>query len=254
MGPAEVTETSGIDVGPHPHSGLQTVTWLLDGAVLHKDSLGSEQLIRPNQLNVMTAGRGVVHAEEAADYRGRLHGLQLWVAQSEVDRHGAAGFEHVEELNQVDLPNGSARLLAGGLLGGRARTAFPDELLGFHASLRPGRTELPLNPTFEHAVICVQGAARVGTAVAEPGKLAYLPVGYSSLDLECREDTELLVLGGEPLGERLFMWWNFVARSAAEIDVMYQDWRERTERFGEVSSHLGSIAAPVPPWQSLRST
>src|SRR4051794_32278287 len=94
MGPEEVTETAGLDIGPHPHIGLHTVTWLVDGAVLHRDSLGSEQVIRPGQLNLMTAGHGVVHAEEAVDtYRGRLHGVQLWVAQPAATRDGSAAFE-----------------------------------------------------------------------------------------------------------------------------------------------------------------
>ena len=99
MGPAPVTETAGLDIGPHPHTGLQTVTWLLSGEVLHRDSLGTAQLIRAGQLNLMTAGHGVAHSEEATGhYRGQLHGVQLWVAQPERTRHGAAAFEHHAEL------------------------------------------------------------------------------------------------------------------------------------------------------------
>ncbi len=104
MGPADVTEGSGLDVGPHPHTGLQTVTWLVDGEALHKDSLGSEQVIRPGQLNLMTSGAAVTHAEEATGYyRGTLEGVQLWVALPERTRHGAAAFEHHETLPQGDL-------------------------------------------------------------------------------------------------------------------------------------------------------
>jgi redox-sensitive bicupin YhaK (pirin superfamily) len=118
MGPLAVTEDEGIDIGPHPHIGLQTVTWLLAGEVLHRDSLGSEQLIRPGQLNLMTAGHGVSHAEERTGrYRGDLHGMQLWVAQPEGTRHGPPAFEHHASLPQVALGGAEATLLVGDLAG-----------------------------------------------------------------------------------------------------------------------------------------
>src|SRR3954452_14512550 len=114
MGPADVTESSGLYVGPHPHMGLQTVTWLLAGEALHHDSLGSEQVIAPGQLNLMTAGGGVATAEEATDSSsGRLHGIQLWVAQPDETRHGDAAFEHHAELPQVELGGADATVLVG---------------------------------------------------------------------------------------------------------------------------------------------
>jgi redox-sensitive bicupin YhaK (pirin superfamily) len=109
---------AGMRVGPHPHIGLQTVTWLLDGEVVHRDSIGSEQSIRPGQLNLMSAGRGVVHAEETpASYRGRLHGVQLWVAQPERTRHGPPAFEHHGELPRVELDNAIATVIVGAFAG-----------------------------------------------------------------------------------------------------------------------------------------
>jgi redox-sensitive bicupin YhaK (pirin superfamily) len=114
MGPAEVTEEGGLDIGPHPHIGLQTVTWLLSGEVLHRDSLGSEQTIRPGQLNLMTAGRGVAHSEEGTGkYRGEAHGIQLWVALPQATRQGDPSFEHHAELPHVELPGGQATVLVG---------------------------------------------------------------------------------------------------------------------------------------------
>src|SRR5947209_4908276 len=114
MGPQQVTEAHGPDIGPHPHMGLHTVTWLVDGAVLHRDSLGSEQLIRPGQLNLMTAGHGVVHAEEAVDgYRGTLHGVQLWVAQPAATRDDGAAFEQHAELPVVEQGGAVATVLVG---------------------------------------------------------------------------------------------------------------------------------------------
>src|SRR3954470_24091974 len=114
MGPGQVTAARGLDIGPHPHIGLQTVTWLLRGAILHRDSLGSEQLIRPGQLNLMTAGHGVSHSEETAGvYTGELHGIQLWVAQPSSTRDGDAAFEHHAELPQQEVDNGVATVIIG---------------------------------------------------------------------------------------------------------------------------------------------
>lgn len=249
MGPVEVTEHSGLDVGPHPHTGLQTVTWLLDGAVLHKDSLGSEQLIRPGQLNLMSAGRGVVHAEEATStYRGTLQGVQLWVAQSEVERQGDAAFEHVPELPQLDLGRGSALLLAGSLLGVDSPARFTSELFGAHLQLH-GQVTLPLRPEHEYALIALDGQVEVAGLTARPGQLAELGTGRSELELRANCLVNALLIGGQPFTEPLFMWWNFVGRSAAEVRGFVRDWRERNERFGEVDSALQRIPAPPAPWE-----
>ena len=113
MGPAQVRAGEGIDIGPHPHIGLQTVTWLTDGEILHRDSLGSEQLIRPGQLNLMTAGAGVSHSEEGTAYSGPLQGVQFWVVQPEETRHGPAAFEHQPSLPEVELDNAVATVFIG---------------------------------------------------------------------------------------------------------------------------------------------
>lgn len=253
MGPAEVTETSGLDVGPHPHTGLQTVTWLMSGEALHKDSLGSEQLIRPGQLNLMTAGRGIVHAEEATGtYRGTLHGVQLWVAQPDRLRHGDPAFAHHAELPVVEHGVASATVLAGSFLGATSPAAFVTDLLGLDLVLRPGSSTLPLRPDFEHAVVALDGEVLVGGAVARPGQIAWLGVGRSEVEVQARDQARVLVLGGAPFPEKLFMWWNFVARSADEVSGFYSDWRDRGERFAAVDSALERIPAPTPPWEPVR--
>ncbi len=261
MGPAEVTETAGLDVGPHPHTGLQTVTWLMDGAVLHRDSLGSEQLIRPGQVNLMTAGRGVVHAEEkTGTYRGTLQGVQLWVAQPEHARHGDPGFEHHADLPQVHWDRAEATLIAGSYLGSTAPAAFGTELLGMQVTLQPGSTTFALRPDFEHAVIALDGPILVGGQPAalrtttRPGQLAALGTGHDEIDLEAREPTRLMLLGGTPFPEPVVMWWNFVARTADEVSAFYSDWRTGAQRFGEVDSSLARIPAPPPPWEPIRAT
>ena len=141
MGPADVTEGTGPDVGPHPHMGLQTVTWLLDGQVLHKDSLGSEQAITPGQLNLMSAGGGIAHAEEATGhYRGTLEGIQLWIAQPDATRHGPSAFEHHAELPQVDLVGGIATVLIGSFAGAASparQSASSAEVISIRRTNRP---------------------------------------------------------------------------------------------------------------------
>lgn len=251
MGPAEVTETSGLDVGPHPHTGLKTVTWLVDGAVLHRDSLGSEQVIRPGQLNLMTAGHGVAHAEEATDsYRGTLQGVQLWVAQPEATRHGPAGFAHHAELPRVEIGPAELTVLAGTFAGATSPAQFDTELVGVDAVVGAGRATWELNPAFEYAVIALEGQVRIGDAVARPGQIATLGTDRQEIDLEALETSRVLLLGGVPFPETLVMWWNFVARDRAEISAAVAAWRDRGERFGEVDSRLDRIPAPLSPWPS----
>lgn len=248
MGPVEVTEESGLDVGPHPHTGLQTVTWLMAGAALHKDSLGSEQLIRPGQLNLMTAGHGVVHAEEATrTYRGTLHGMQLWVAQPDADRTGAADFSHHADLPAVELGGAHGTVFAGSFLAATSPAHFGSPLVGVDLVLPRGPTEVPLTPTWEYAVIPVDGSALAAATVVRPGQLGSLGTGRSSVVLH--GPARVLLLGGEPLDEPLVMWWNFVARSREEIVTAFRQWQEGDGRFGEVPSRLARIPAPAPPWQ-----
>jgi len=246
MGPEEVTETAGLDIGPHPHIGLHTVTWLVDGAVLHRDSLGSEQVIRPGQLNLMTAGHGVVHAEEAVDsYRGRLHGVQLWVAQPAATREGAAAFEHHDELPRTEVGGATATVLIGELNGVASKARSDTPLVGADLEIRPGVTTWPLRRDFEHALVVLTGAVAVGEHVMRPGQLGYLGAGRATLDLSALETSRALLLGGVPFEEKLAMWWNFVARSKEELAQARTQWATYDERFGEVTTtHLPRIAAP----------
>lgn len=247
FGPEPVTETSGLDIGPHPHTGLHTVTWLVDGAVLHKDSLGSEQLIRPGQLNLMTAGHGVVHAEEAADsYRGPLQGVQLWVAQPDSARDGDPGFEHHATLPQVTVGSGDVTVLLGSFADAESPARHDSPVVGAEAVLRPGRSVWPLRPDFEYALVVLEGAVAVGPHVVEPGSLAFLGSGRDEVPVEAREAARVLLLGGAPFDEPLVLFWNFVARTRDEIDRAYRAWRDGDERFGDVASRLPRIPSPQP--------
>ena len=246
MGPELVTEGHGIDIGPHPHMGLHTVTWLVDGAVLHRDSLGSEQVIRPGQLNLMTAGHGVVHAEEAVDgYRGTLHGVQLWVAQPAATRDAGAAFEHHGELPVVEQGGAVATVLVGELAGAASPARHDTPLMGADLAVRPGLTTWPLQPAYEHALVVLTGEVAVGDHVVRAGQLGYLGLGRDTLELTALEDSRALLLGGEPFPEPIVMWWNFVARTKEELAQARTQWAtDDEERFGAVASRLSRIPAP----------
>jgi quercetin 2,3-dioxygenase len=249
MGPELVTETRGLDIGPHPHTGLHTVTWLVAGEVLHRDSLGSEQVIRAGQLNLMTAGQGVTHSEEATGrYRGQLHGVQLWMAQPEATRHGPAAFEHHAELPQLELANAAATVLVGSFAGAVSPARRDTPLVGVDAALGPGTGAWPLEPSFEHALVVLDGEVRVAEQVVRPGALAYLGQGRDQVVLSAADPVRLLLLGGEPFAEPMLMWWNFVLRSREELDSAYRQWQAGDPRFGRLRSPLARIPAPKPFW------
>ena len=264
MGPEVITETSGLDVGPHPHIGLQTATWLVDGAVLHTDSLGSEQLIRPGQLNLMTAGRGIVHAEESVRARAgagssTLHGVQLWIAQPSATREGVSAFAHHADLPSIDVGHGEATVFIGDHAGATSDACTDTALVGIDASLRSGSSTWPLRPDFEYAVYVISGAVLVempgASHTAHEGQLVDLRTHPGEMTLRVTGHARILILGGEPLGEPLYMWWNFVGRSRDEIAQASRDWAayvetgarsaSATARFDRVSSSLAPIPAPA---------
>ncbi|MEY2567352.1 MAG: quercetin 2,3-dioxygenase [Actinomycetota bacterium] len=250
FGPAEITD-GGVRIGPHPHMGLHTVTWLLDGEVLHRDSLGSEQLIRPGQLNLMTAGRGVAHAEQTpARTAGTMHGLQLWVAQPESTRFGDPAFEHHRELPRDEWGDVVATVLVGALGNASSPARADTPLLGADLDAR-GAGSIPLDPTFEHALVVASGALEVDGTMVHPGSLAYLGLGRDELLLGPASAGRALLLGGTPFGETVVMWWNFVGRSTDEVDAAYRDWEAKSERFGAVGSELARVGAPRPNWMPL---
>ncbi|MDQ1674628.1 MAG: quercetin 2,3-dioxygenase [Frankiaceae bacterium] len=249
LGPAAVTGDQGLDIGPHPHIGLQTVTWLLEGSLLHRDSLGYEQRVSPGQLNLMTAGGGIAHAEETSGtYVGGLHGIQLWVALPERTRHAEGGFEHHEDLPKLELDRAEVTVLTGEFAGQQSPARADTPLVGADLALRPGRTTLPLRADWEHALVVLDGAVLVDGHSIEPGALAYLGSGRDELGLEVREPTRAMLLGGEPFESPIVMWWNFVGRSREEISVAYKEWSAGTDRFGRVDSPLPRIDGGPPAW------
>jgi redox-sensitive bicupin YhaK (pirin superfamily) len=246
--PPDFEDPHPMEVGPHPHTGLATVTWLFEGEALHTDSLGTEQPIRPGQLNLMTSGHGIAHAELGTTTG--IHGAQMWLAQPEETRHGLSRFQHVEDLPLASLPGGEAMVIVGELDGARSPAGLDWPTIGLDVRLHGDRVEIPANPRYEHAVVPIDRAVKVDEAIVEPGWLALVPVGAEVLPLEGGgAEARALVLGGLPLGEPIEMWWNFVARSKDEITEAWESWQSHDlGRFGVVPSKLARIDAPVPPW------
>ncbi|MDX6325192.1 MAG: quercetin 2,3-dioxygenase [Nocardioidaceae bacterium] len=259
-GPDDIRSTGGMWVPPHPHTGLQTVTWLFEGLGRHLDSLGSDQLIRPGQLNVMTAGPGLCHAEiSPEDAPAVLHGVQLWVALPDQHRSSVTpAFDHVASLPVFEVGGASVTVLVGELAGHRSPAPAYSPLLGAELRLPVGaEVELPLEPTHEHGVLAVDATLEVGDRTVSPHELAYLGTGRPSLRLSAPDgDARVLLLGGEPFAERLVMWWNFVARSHEEIVEQRDAWNgsgidDVPDRFGRVAE-MGSPRLLAPPLPGVR--
>ncbi|GIH77804.1 pirin family protein [Planobispora longispora] len=244
FGPDDVSGRPGMQVPPHPHTGLQTVTWLVEGEIVHRDSLGSDQAIVPGQLNLMTSGHGIAHSEQSPeDHPPGMHGLQLWVALPEEARHGEARFEHHAAMPVLRDGEMTVTVVVGefGPMRSPARVHTP--LLGAEVLFTgPGRRELPLDPGFENAVLVMSGAADVAGTPLAPGSLLYLGRGRSEVLVEVAGEARLFLLGGEPFDEPLVMWWNFVGRSHEEIVQARDDWAAG-RRFGTVAD---CSAAPLP--------
>ena len=254
-GPVAFEPGGGIHVGPHPHIGLQTFTWMIEGEILHSDSLGNRQWIRPGQVNVMTAGHGISHAEEAPEDRpGRSHAVQLWIALPDAERERAPSFQHCPELPRIERDGFGITLLVGDWLGASSPAQVFSPLLG--ADLRANgaaETTLPLRPAFEHAVVCLDGDIRVEGEALAPGTLLYLGAGRENVRIETDVAARLLLVGGEPLGEDVLLWWNFVARSAEEMAQATQDWNHG-DRFGVVpGTKLRRLVAPDVAGLHLRT-
>lgn len=256
MSPDDVAHPDPMEIGPHPHIGLSTVTWLFEGEALHTDSLGSEQVIRPGEVNLMTAGHGIAHAElevrrgSLAAEAEHIKGVQMWLAQTEATRHGPSSFAHHKDLPQTEVGSSDVRLLAGRLAGAMSPVETDWPLVGAEMMLRAGVTELPVDATFEHAVVPIDRRVKVEDVIVEPGWLAIVPPGFSVLRFEPGGGAaRIMLLGGEPFPSKIEMWWNFVARTKDELTQAWLDWRDHNDdRFAPVPSSLDRIDAPKPIW------
>ncbi|MFE0512391.1 pirin family protein [Streptomyces sp. NPDC058964] len=253
-GPDDVARTGGMDVAPHPHTGLQTVSWLFSGEIEHRDSLGSHAYVRPGELNLMTGGQGISHSEVSTPRTTILHGVQLWVALPGEHRHTERDFQHhVPEPVRVDGAVISVFLgeLAGAL--SPVRTFTP--LLGAEVLLEPrAAVTLVVNPGFEHGLLVDHGDVRVAGTALHPAELGYIHPGTETLTLvnDSDDTARAVLLGGTPFEEEIVMWWNFIGRSHEDIVRAREEWENASERFGAVEGYAGHrLPAPVLPNATL---
>jgi redox-sensitive bicupin YhaK (pirin superfamily) len=237
MGPASFDAGEGIDVRPHPHIGLATVTYLFDGEIIHRDTLGSQQAITPGAVNWMTAGSGISHSERTGvnerSHLHNVHGLQSWVAlPREVEEKGAEFFHHAAGALPMAARNGVAlRILAGEAYGEVAPVKIHSPLFYVEAKMAAGsRLELPEQYT-ERAAYIIDGQVKIENTPLAPRTLpVFLPRG--KVVIEAETASHLMLLGGEPLPEKRFIWWNFVSTSQERIEQAKRDWSEG--RFGKI--------------------
>ncbi|VXB61844.1 Pirin C-terminal cupin domain protein [Arthrobacter sp. 9AX] len=264
-------DRTAMSVLPHPHIGLQTVTWPLAGTIRHRDSVGSDVLVRPGELNIMTAGHGVSHSEFAVlPSDGVLpvqRGLQLWVALPDEQRHRKPAFEQHRNLPKATGEGFTAAVMVGEFGGVVSPATMYSPIVGAEVSCA-GSGVLPLNEHFEHGILVLDGALAVDGQDIPPGPLGYLGIGRRELRIEAAPDTRFLIIGGEPLQEELLMWWNFVGRTHEEIEQARDDWeaqagmpdaRAAAARYGLVLGHGPEAGAeagriPAPPLPAVRLT
>lgn len=254
--PTVTTTGAPPDIEPHPHIGLQTVTWPLEGEIRHRDSVGSDVRIEPGQLNLMTSGRGIAHSEYAVPGAPAGNGLQLWIALPGASAGVEPHFEQHRELPEYRAPGVRATVLIGTLGGVTSPAKAYTPIVGAYLSVEPGaEVRLPLDPAFEHAVLGVEGELTVAGVELAPGPLLYLGTGRSEVLLRSAAGARVALIGGEPFAEELVMWWNFVGRSHEEIETARSQWEARDEsRFGPVPGHPADQRIPAPPLPDLHLT
>lgn len=253
-GPDDVAEAGGMNVPPHPHTGLQTVSWLFSGEIEHRDSLGTHALVRPGELNLMTGGYGISHSEVSTARTRVLHGVQLWVALPAAHRNAGRDLQHYAP-TPVQVDGAELRVFLGSLAGDTSPVRTFTPLLGAELRLAAGATTtLAVDPGFEHGLLVDQGNVRLGGVLLRPAELGYASTGFDTLTLtnESEDAARLVLLGGTPFDDQIVMWWNFIGRSHADIVQAREDWQKASDRFGAVEGYAGDrLPAPALPNATL---
>lgn len=250
-GPVDFAPGQGMHVGAHPHIGLQTFTWLIEGEVVHRDSLGNEQLIQPGQVNLMTAGRGIAHTEDSLADGRRLHAAQLWIALPPEMQDSAPDFAHYPDLPQWEENCMQLTLLAGTYGPRTAPTHLYSPLLGLDiASPELAAVDLELEPNFEYGLLPLAGEISLDNESFRTDEFAYLGRGREQLHLNLSAGSKVLLLGGQPFAEPVLMWWNFIGFSQAAIAEAQRQWESGDPRFGPVGGGSAPRLVPPPlPWR-----
>ncbi|WP_189306208.1 pirin family protein [Streptomyces albospinus] len=254
-GPDDVSLTGGMDVAPHPHTGLQTVSWLFSGEIEHRDSLGSHAYVRPGELNLMTGGFGICHSEVSTPRTTILHGVQLWVALPEERRNTERDFQHYAP-ESVRIDGAEIRVFLGSLAGDVSPVRTFTPLLGAEILLQPrAAVTLAVDPGFEHGLLVDHGDVRLGDTLVGPSEMGYVHPGSEALTLANDSDdtARMVLLGGTPFEEEIVMWWNFVGRSHEDMVRAREDWQNASDRFGAVEGYPGDrLPAPALPNAIIR--
>jgi len=252
-GPDVLGEGAGMQIPPHPHCGLQTVSWLISGRIHHTDSVGSDCLVEPGHVGLMTAGHGIAHAERSPANRPPiLHGAQLWVALPADAVDTAPQFEHIDEPPRFVKDGVAGTVIVGEYAGLVSPATAYTPLVGVDLDV-PGneRTTLPLRPDFEYAVLVTKGECAIENHPMRQGEMVFLGSGRGEVEIESELGTRLLLLGGAPFAEEIVMWWNFVGRNHDDIERARTEWM-RGDRFGTVNDDESPLPAPEIPSVRLK--
>ncbi|HCH50018.1 MAG TPA: pirin family protein [Proteus sp.] len=238
-----------LAIAPHPHIGLQTFTWMLEGKILHRDSLGYQQVIRPNQVNLMTAGHGISHSEDSYGDKKEVHLAQLWIVLPKDKRNMPPRFDHYPNLPKWQSDNANFTLLIGNYQHYTSSVLCLLPMVGMGITAKKATcVSLPLKEKFEYGLFVLTGKMTIENEVFNANELAYIETQNSSLTIELSNDSQILFLGGEPLNEKILMWWNFVGRSKEEIQNAIADWNKGSERFGQViNDNREPLVSPLMP-------
>ncbi|UZD15863.1 pirin family protein [Gallibacterium anatis] len=257
-GPATFSqENKGMQVGLHPHTNLQTFTWMLEGEVWHQDSLGNRQLIRPKQVNLMTAGtgnqRGISHTEQTPDGVKNLHAVQLWIALP-MNQEIEPNFEHYPQLPEWSDQGIDYILTTGSYQGRQAPTSQFSPLVGVDMRFQQAQAfEIERQDKFEYAILVINGTIKINGERYAKDEIAILSdcaAAQEELTLWAEQGTHIMLLGGEPLPHPTVIWWNFVADKVEDLEQAVNDWNNQHPRFGTIDlqgTELSRLTAPAIP-------
>ncbi len=255
-GPEDISNDVGMRVPPHPHTGLQTVSWLLEGEIHHQDTLGSDALVVPGQLNLMTSGPGIAHSEESPPgHSPIMHGVQLWVALPDPARLEAPrDFSQFADLPRVERGGLVATVIVGAFADSQSSATAYSPLVGAELVVEAAVT-IPLRPDFEYGVLAIDDGLVVDGHRLGVSEIGYVGAGRDSLSLASSPGSARgLLLGGAPFEEELVMWWNFIGRSHEEIVEFRRLWNDEDDQFGRVVGYDGDrLLAPPMPSTRLKS-
>lgn len=248
-GPVSFPQGDGLDVGPHPHIGLQTFTWMIEGTMMHTDSLGTQQLIRPKQVNLMTAGHGISHTEVAPETETHMHAAQLWIALPDHKLNMSPRFDHYPELPIVEQDQIECTVLVGEFLQTKSPVAVHTDLLGVDLKAKQStRSRIKLNPKFEYGFMALEGQAVINGHELTEDNMLVVEVGLDEIEIQLHGGSRILLLGGEPFESPILLWWNFVGRTQEELSHAREQWVNQDERFGSIPDYQGPrLEAPVFP-------